>query len=62
MLLLKETAISFKVKLLLLILLKPKEAEDWLRAKLGRKRLDISWDHSDKLIHKFTVTGIDRSK
>ena len=38
------------------------EAEDYLGAKLGRKKLDISWDHSDNLIHKFTVTGIDRVK
>ncbi len=36
------------------------EAESWLRAKLGRKKLDITWDHSDNLIHKFTVAGIGR--
>jgi alpha-2-macroglobulin len=38
-----------------------REAEDWLRAKLGRKKLDISWDHSDRLIHKFSVSGIERN-
>ena len=37
------------------------EAENWLRAKLGRKKLDITWDHSDNLIHKFTVAGIGRT-
>ncbi len=39
----------------------PGEAENWLSAKLGRKKLDISWDHSATLIHKFTISGIDRS-
>jgi hypothetical protein len=38
-----------------------REAENWLRAKLGRKKLDIAWDHSDKLIHKFTLAGIERT-
>ncbi len=38
-----------------------REAESWLRAKLGRKKLDIKWDHPDNLIHKFTVSGIGRS-
>ena len=31
-----------------------REAENWLKAKLGRKKLEIGWDHSDNLIHKFT--------
>ena len=38
-----------------------REVENWLRAKLGRKKLDITWDHADNLVHKFTVPGIDRS-
>ena len=41
--------------------MKPGEAESWLRAKLGRKKLDITWDHPDNLIHKFTVSGIGRN-
>jgi alpha-2-macroglobulin len=39
-----------------------REPENWLRAKLERKKLEIVWDHSDHLIHKFTVSGIDRIK
>jgi alpha-2-macroglobulin len=38
-----------------------REAENWLRVKLGRKKPDITWDHSDNQIHKFTISGIDRS-
>jgi uncharacterized protein YfaS (alpha-2-macroglobulin family) len=37
------------------------EAESYLEAKLGRKNLAIKWDHTDNLIHKFTVTDITRS-
>ena len=36
------------------------EVESWLTAKLGRKNLGISWDHSVNLVHTFTVSGIDR--
>jgi alpha-2-macroglobulin len=39
----------------------PAEAESYISAKLGRKNLDVTWDHSVNLIHKFTVTGIDRT-
>jgi hypothetical protein len=41
---------------------KPSEAEGYLEAKLGRKRMEITWDHSDDLIHNFTVTGITREE
>jgi alpha-2-macroglobulin len=37
------------------------EAEDYLEARLGRKKMGVTWDHSVNLIHKFTVTGIDRT-
>jgi uncharacterized protein YfaS (alpha-2-macroglobulin family) len=37
------------------------EVEKYLEAKLGRKKLEIKWDHSDNLIHKFTVMGISRT-
>lgn len=39
----------------------PEEVETYLEAKLGRKHLNITWDHSGNLIHKFTVTDISRS-
>jgi uncharacterized protein YfaS (alpha-2-macroglobulin family) len=37
------------------------EVEKYLEAKAGRKNLDIIWDHSDILVHKFTVTNIERT-
>ena len=37
------------------------EAEKYIDAKLGRKKMGMTWDHSINLIHKFTVTGIDRT-
>ena len=36
------------------------ETESYLSARLGKKKLTISWDHSDNLNHKFTIRGIDR--
>jgi alpha-2-macroglobulin len=36
------------------------ESESYLTASLGRKKLKITWDHSDNLTHKFTIRGIDR--
>jgi hypothetical protein len=41
--------------------IEPAEAESYLSAKLGRKKMEVTWDHSGNLIHKFTVTGIDRT-
>jgi len=38
----------------------PDETEKYLTARLGRKKSEITWDHSDNLIHKFTIRGIDR--
>ncbi|MBK8883971.1 MAG: hypothetical protein IPN67_16795 [Bacteroidales bacterium] len=38
-----------------------REAEEWLRVRLGRKKIDINWDHADNLIHKFTIAGIERT-
>ena len=37
------------------------EVEAYLEAKLGRKKMGIIWDHSDMLIHKFTITNIERT-
>jgi alpha-2-macroglobulin len=41
--------------------IEPSEAENYLIAKLGRKKMDVTWDHTAILTHKFTVTGIDRT-
>jgi len=37
------------------------EVESYLQAKLGRKKMEISWNHSDIHAHKFTVVNIDRT-
>ena len=42
--------------------IKDQEVESYLAAKLGRKRLDIKWDHSGNLVHNFKITGISRSE
>ena len=38
------------------------EVKTYLNAKLGRSNLEISWDNSDNLNHKFTVNGIKRGQ
>jgi len=38
-----------------------REVEDLLKARLGRKRMDIAWDHSENLVHKYKITGIGRT-
>ena len=38
------------------------EVEGYLQARLGRKPLVIEWDHSDPLIHRFTITNIGRGE
>lgn len=37
------------------------EVESCLDARLGNKKMNISWDHSGGLNHKFTITDIRRS-
>jgi alpha-2-macroglobulin len=37
------------------------EAEKYIDAKIGRKKMAIEWDHSVELTHKFTVNAIERS-
>jgi len=37
------------------------EVETYLQAKLGRKKMNVMWDHSDGLIHKFKVLDILRT-
>ena len=39
----------------------PGEAESYLSAKLGRKDVEITWDHSLNLVHKFTIKNIERN-
>jgi uncharacterized protein YfaS (alpha-2-macroglobulin family) len=41
--------------------IEPAEVENYLEAKLGRKRMDLTWDHSANLVHKFTLKDISRS-
>ena len=43
------------------VFIDPGEVENYIEAKLGRKRLEIKWDHSANPLHKFTVAGIERS-
>ena len=38
----------------------PSETESYITAKLGRKKMDLTWDHSVNPIHKFTISGIKR--
>jgi uncharacterized protein YfaS (alpha-2-macroglobulin family) len=38
----------------------PAEVERLIEAKISRHKMDIKWDHSANLVHKFTVTGIER--
>lgn len=40
----------------------PDEAENYIIVKLGRKKADVEWDHSASPVHKFTVSGINRSE
>ncbi|MCU0457250.1 MAG: hypothetical protein MUE74_13205, partial [Bacteroidales bacterium] len=37
------------------------EVETWLSAKLDKSNLPVKWDHSENLIHKFSVEGITRA-
>ncbi len=38
------------------------EAEAFLQAKTGRRKLEIAWDHSDILVHRFSVVNIERTE
>ena len=38
------------------------EVETFLEVTLERKKMEITWDHSENLIHKFTITNIIRKK
>ena len=42
--------------------IEPAEAESYLTAKLEKRKLGIKWDHSDNLVHKFSVEGIVRTE
>ncbi|TFG89310.1 MAG: hypothetical protein E4H16_03815, partial [Candidatus Atribacteria bacterium] len=41
--------------------IEPREAEDYIYARLGKKKMGVTWDHSVSLTHKFIVTGINRT-
>ncbi|MBI5009721.1 MAG: hypothetical protein HZB98_08775, partial [Bacteroidia bacterium] len=38
----------------------PAETEKFIDAGIGRKKLEITWDHSGNQLHKFTIRGIAR--
>ncbi len=38
----------------------PAETEKFIDAGIGRKKLEITWDHSGNLLHKFSIKGITR--
>lgn len=42
--------------------IEPAEVETFLEVTLERKKMAITWDHSENLIHKFTITNIPRTK
>ncbi len=39
----------------------PSEAENYLSARLGRKKMKIEWDHTADLVYNFTIGGIVRN-
>jgi uncharacterized protein YfaS (alpha-2-macroglobulin family) len=41
--------------------IEPSEVERYVTVKLGRKRMNLEWDHSSELIHSFAVKGITRN-
>ena len=41
--------------------IKDSEIENCLGIKYGRKKIPVTWDHSVNLVHKFTVTDIERA-
>lgn len=41
--------------------IEPKEVESYLQARIGRKKLDITWNHPDMTGHEFMVNGIERT-
>ena len=41
--------------------IEPTEIESYINAKLGRRKMDLIWDHSVNQIHKFTIAGIQRT-
>ncbi|HEX2922327.1 MAG TPA: MG2 domain-containing protein [Bacteroidales bacterium] len=38
------------------------EVESYLTVAMGRKKAELSWDHTKKLIHDFTIQNIERGK
>ena len=39
----------------------PSEVESYLTVKNGRKKPDIIWEHSERLVHRFSIQGIKRN-
>lgn len=42
-------------------LMEDEKVESIVTATLGRKKMELSWDHTDQLLRKFTVRGIERT-
>jgi hypothetical protein len=40
----------------------PAEVECYIEARLDREKMTIAWDHSDNLVHRFTVSNITRER
>jgi uncharacterized protein YfaS (alpha-2-macroglobulin family) len=56
-----ETGYNLSGQIIASDFIPPSESENYVIIKLGRKRLDALWDHSENLVHKFTVNGISRT-
>jgi len=41
--------------------IEPSEVESYMSARLDRRKLEISWEHAENHLHKFTVKGITRT-
>jgi uncharacterized protein YfaS (alpha-2-macroglobulin family) len=41
--------------------IEPGEVENYLTVKLGRKKMTVTWDHSENLVHRFSVPDIERT-
>jgi uncharacterized protein YfaS (alpha-2-macroglobulin family) len=41
--------------------IEPAEVETFLEATIDRKKMAVTWDHSDNLVHKFSISNIIRT-
>lgn len=57
-----ETKYTFNGELIASDYIPSQEVEACLEARLGRKKMTIAWNHSDPLVHKFSVIDIERAE